>query len=109
MILYEVNAEIHESFAQEYLDWLGPHIKAILKEPGFLSAQVFEQKEESVHLVKCFTVHYYLRSLADFENYVRGPAKKFREEALAKFGERLTVHRRVLESDQKYLFKTERA
>lgn len=95
MILYEVNAEIKKDLANAYLEWLGPHIEKILKEPGFISAQVFQEKDECSAAAH-FTVHYSVESSKDLENYFKGPAPKFRQEAVQKFGENLSIRRREL-------------
>lgn len=94
MILYEVNAEIGREWAQDYLMWLGPHIEEILKQPGFLSAKVFEEYSEEKTDSAKFTVHYVLKEKSDLDNYLKGAAKRFRAEAIEKFGQKLVVNRR---------------
>ncbi len=96
MVLYEVNAEISKDLSQAYLDWLKPHIELILKEPGFLSAEVFQENEVVASDKEKFVVHYFVNTEEDLKNYFAGPAKAYRQEALQKFGPSLSISRRQL-------------
>lgn len=95
-ILYEVNAEIEKPLAQTYRDWLVPHIRKLLALPGFQSAEVFEDLDSVSTESAKFVIQYALESEQALENYLKGPAKTMRQEAVDKFGDRLKLNRRRL-------------
>lgn len=96
MIVYEVNAEVEAAAAEAYREWIGPHVQHILKLPGFVSGQVFEELGRENLPSRKFTVQYVLKSQQDLDAYLNGPAQELRKEALEKFGNQLTITRRNL-------------
>ncbi|NBV51447.1 DUF4286 family protein [bacterium] len=96
MIVYEVNAEVEASVADAYREWIGPHVEHILKLPGFVSGQVFEELGREHLPSRKFTVQYLLKNREDLEAYLNGPAQELRKEAMEKFGNQLTLTRRHL-------------
>lgn len=99
MIIYEVIAKVSRARAKEYKEWLGPHTKHLLKEPGFLKAHIFEeigeplQNQEAQEVV--LGVRYSLKDSESLDQYLAGPAQTLRQEALEKFGSSLSISRRV--------------
>ena len=51
MIVYEVNLHIDAIAADEYAEWLGPHIEQILEIEGFQKADWFvcDSDDDKVH------------------------------------------------------------
>lgn len=100
MIIYEVIAKVSRARAKEYKEWLGPHTERLLKEPGFLKAQIFEEirepspNEEAQEAV-VLGVRYSLKDSESLDQYLAGPAQTLRQEALEKFGSSLSISRRV--------------
>ncbi len=101
MIVYEVNCLIDETVAEEFEVWLVPHINQILSLEGFLSAETEtlledDRLEEKTNR-KGVSVRYKLSSRDALENYYIHHAGQLREEGRARFGEKLSVYRRVLQ------------
>ena len=97
MIIYEVIAKVIRERAKEYRDWLGPHTKLLLQEPGFLKAEIFEEVIEFSQdpEVVVWGVRYAVKDSKSLSQYLAGPAQKLRQEAAEKFGSSLSISRRV--------------
>ena len=97
MIIYEVIAKVMRERAKDYRDWLGPHTKLLLQEPGFLKAEIFEEVIEFAQdqEVVVWGVRYSIKDSRSLSQYLAGPAQKLRQEAAEKFGSSLSVTRRV--------------
>lgn len=97
-VVYEVNVDVDTAIAQDYRAWLQAHVAQMLELPGFESAQVFEVLEPVEAGRAAWCVQYRLHDAAALEAYVRDHAPRMRAEGLARFGERLRAHRRVLQA-----------
>ena len=51
MIVYEVNLQVDSIAAEEYAEWLEPHIEQILEIEGFQGAEWFicDSEDDKVH------------------------------------------------------------
>jgi hypothetical protein len=60
LIVYEVNLQIDSIAADEYAEWLGPHIEQILNIEGFHKAEWFvcDSEDDKVN----WSIRYYLDS-----------------------------------------------
>ncbi|HET7222627.1 MAG TPA: DUF4286 family protein [Rhodanobacteraceae bacterium] len=99
MILYAVDLEMDASLREEYLAWLGGHVREMLALPGFVDAEIMARIEPSPpdgRWIVC--VHYRLRDRAAWQTYLTGYAPRMREAGLARFGNRVKATRRVLET-----------
>ena len=67
MIVYEVNLHIDAIAADEYSEWLGPHIEQILDVEGFQKAEWFvcDSDDDKVH----WSIRYHLDSRESLVNY----------------------------------------
>jgi len=97
MIIYEVLAKVTRTKAKEYREWLGPHTHLLLKEPGFLSAEIWEEVESEpiISDLVVFGIRYRVQDLSFLNRYFSESAPRLRKEALEKFGSSLSVSRRV--------------
>ncbi|TAL59737.1 MAG: DUF4286 family protein [Legionella sp.] len=96
MILYEVNLKINHDLYAEYLMWLSEHVKEILQFPGFIKASIFHEEREEQDQFEGVTVHYYVQSREQLEDYFREHAARMRAETLKRFNSNFSVTRRVL-------------
>lgn len=96
-IIYEVALCLDVSIEHAYLDWLRPHIREILKLPGFISAELFARE----HLGPClqgkayYTVRYTIADRASLDHYFATEAPKMREQAIERFGTKFSATRAV--------------
>ena len=103
MFLYEVNLYIQENCFSDFLPWLKKHINEILDLPGFISAEIWnrEPQEPPEHAplepLIWITVHYRLKSKADFEHYLNNHAEKMRADGLKHFSGSFSADRRCYE------------
>ena len=95
MIVYEVNLHVESIVADEYSEWLGPHIEQILEIEGFQKADWFvcDSDDGKVH----WSIRYQLDSRASLVNYQEKYAPALIQEGIDKFGKFLTSDRRVMQ------------
>ena len=94
MIVYEVNLHIDAIAADEYAEWLGPHIEQILDIEGFQKADWFvcDSDGDKVH----WSIRYQLDSRESLESYQKNYAPALIKEGIDKFGQYLSSDRRVM-------------
>lgn len=97
MIVYEVNLDVEEGLAADYLDWLRQHIAEMLALPGFLDAGLAEVLEPARPGWRRWSVAYRLRDRAALDAYLAEHAPAMREDGLRRFGTRFEASRRVLQ------------
>lgn len=100
MIVYEVRAELDPAIAADYRAWLDTHIREILAIPGFTGAELLAEDHPEARPV--WTVRYHLDTRAALEAYLREHAPRLRADGLARFGNRFTTSRRVLELARRF-------
>ncbi len=98
MIIYEVNLKVDRSIYAEYVAWLKEHITEMIANPWFVEHRIYiaTQDSEQQELV----VHYVVASHADLQSYFETSAPAMRSKAVARFGDRFSATRRVLEGLQ---------
>ncbi|MCB0422122.1 MAG: DUF4286 family protein [Bdellovibrionales bacterium] len=97
MVLYEVNLEIAERKVPDFLNWLQKHIKDMLRQKGFKTAQLLESNDLNQDHFKKYTVHYWLDSKDSLDFYLENKATTMRQEGLEKFGDDLKADRRTFQ------------
>lgn len=95
MIVYEVRLVVAPEIEAEYRAWLPGHIRELLALPGFLGAEWFT--ESGAGDAPCFVVQYRLVDAAALDRYLAEHAPRLRAEGIARFGDRFTASRRVLQ------------
>ena len=96
MIIYEVNLTIKNEIKNYLKKWLKHHIKEILEINGILSATWFERLEEESSGRTLWTIHYFMKNINVYKNYIKNHAPRLREEGLRVFGGDSLATRRVL-------------
>ena len=84
MIVYEVNLQIDSIAADEYAEWLGPHIEQILDIEGFHNAEWFVCDSED-DKVNC-TNRYQLDKTDSLKNYQQNQPPALIKEGIEKIG-----------------------
>jgi len=98
MILYNVTTNIHESAHDQWLQWMQKkHIPEILATGKFSSARIVKVLVEEEMGGTTYSVQYYTDSKTTLEKYYQEDAPKFRDEAIALFGDKMLVFRTELE------------
>lgn len=96
VIEYEVNLEVDDEIARDYLDWLRGHIEAMLALPGFVGAELLRVREPVAAGRIAWCVRYRLRDASALDAYLQQQAPAMRAEGRMRFGERFVATRRVL-------------
>jgi len=95
MIVYEVRVTVDAAIEQDYRAWLDGHIHEILAIPGFEEAELLREEDAGERAV--WTIRYHLDSRDALEAYLRDHAPRLRADGQARFGNRFSATRRVLE------------
>ena len=95
MIVYEVNLQIDSEVADEYAEWLEPHIEQILELEGFQGAEWFvcDSEDDKAH----WSIRYHLDKRSSLASYLENHAPMLIQEGIDKFGKYLTSNRRIME------------
>lgn len=96
MIVYEVRVSVEAAIAADYRAWLDGHIREILAIPGFAEAELLREEDDDGGRV-VWTIRYHLDSRDALETYLRDHAPRLRADGQARFGNRFSATRRVLE------------
>lgn len=96
-IVYEVTLDIDAAIANEYRAWLNRHTGELLALPGFLDARILDLLEPAAPGRIGLCVQYTLRDRAAYEGYLRDHAERVRANGIARFGDRFTATRRLLQ------------
>ena len=99
MILYEVRVAVDRELESSYRAWLEAHIQQMLALPGFEFAELLREEGSDARAV--FVAHYWMRDRDALEAYLRDHAAAMRADGLARFGDRFSAERRVLELDRR--------
>lgn len=95
-VIYEVNLDVDVAIADAFLAWLRGHVTAILALPGFLDARI-SAIEDPPPGRRRWCVHYRVRSRAALQDYFDHHAAAMRGDGSARFGDRFSARRRILE------------
>lgn len=95
MVIYEVNVSVDNKIYTSYYNWLIEHIKEILKIEGFQKAEVTKEKSDT-NQYTTLIVRYELKSESDLENYFQNHANILRQDAIKRFGDDISITRRIL-------------
>lgn len=96
MIVYEVNIEVREEKYADYRAWLVLHVGQMLALPGFVAAEILEQRDPPpTRGTRALNVQYRLVDDAALQRYLTEHAPRMREEGVRRFGDAFTATRRV--------------
>ena len=98
MIIYNVTTNIHESVHDQWLQWMQEkHIPEILATKKFSTAIIVKVLIEEEMGGTTYSVQYTTDSKSTLEKYYLEDAPKFRQEAIALFGDKMLAFRTELE------------
>lgn len=98
-IIYEVTLTLPAPLAAEYDDWLAGHIAEMLRMPGFIDADLSRAAGADAGEVTR-VVRYRVSDREALADYLDHRAAAMRAAGIARFGERVSASRRVLEPAQ---------
>lgn len=97
MFVYNVTVNIEEAVHQEWLSWMKEtHVPDVMKTGCFIDSQLLKvlYVEDEGHT---YSVQYKFLEMADIETYQKQYAAKLQAEHKAKFGDRYTAFRTILQ------------
>ncbi len=98
MLIYEVNLTVERAIADQYLEWLEPHMQEMERFDGFGAASAYRVADPAAkpdQVVLC--VQYRVASREALEDYLSNHAQRMREDGIRRFGDSFSAARRVLE------------
>ena len=97
MIVYEVNIEVRDETYADYRAWLTSHVEHMLALPGFLAAEILEQRDPPpTRGTRALNVQYRLVDEGALQRYLTEHAPRMREQGVRRFGDAFSAMRRVL-------------
>jgi len=100
-VIYEVTADVDASIIAELDTWLTQHVHDMLQLPGFLDAKILRPQMQPATIQGGTkiqrVIQYTLENQKDLDLYFQEHAARMRNQATARFGERLRTSRRVLD------------
>jgi hypothetical protein len=97
--VYEVNLEIDSHRADDFAQWLTPHIQEMLSFDGFIEAQWLSRDcpdESNTKDVVLWTIQYTLTNRMAYETYLSTHAPRMRKEGIERFSTNFRASRRLL-------------
>ena len=105
MVIYEVSIDVPNEIIDDYMAWFVPHIKEMLQFKGFQQSEYFKVLRGENKTITTLTVHYLVKTLENLDNYFEHHASKMRQEAINKFGNRLSFRRSILQKQEEIFVK----
>jgi hypothetical protein len=101
-VIYEVNLEADAAIEASFDTWLRDHIADMLQLPGFLGAEILDERTAPSGRVRRI-VQYRLADQASLDKYLAIHAPQMRARGVERFGNRFTAERRVLAHREDFL------
>ena len=101
--VYEVNLQVDEQQKDKFAKWLGPHIQEMLSFDGFVNATWYQRNNQDESIseeVVLWTIHYFLKSHSDYQNYIDTHAERMRADGMQRFAGNFSATRRLLHLHQ---------
>lgn len=98
MIVYEVNLNVDQDIAADYLLWLKHHMQEMLQHQGFVSAELYEVMDENPDQQK-WCCHYLLKDQQSLDDYLQNHAASMRNDGIQRFGDRFSASRRIMQTE----------
>jgi len=96
-VVYEVTLDVDAAIANEYRAWLNRHTAELLALPGFLDARILDVLDPASPGRASLCVQYTLRDRGAYDDYLRDHAERVRGDGVARFGDRFSARRRLLQ------------
>jgi hypothetical protein len=99
VLIYEVNAVLEEKDSIPYSKLVQDHMRFMLKLEGFMDAKWYRVDSSSEDSTKkvIWSIQYFIRDRRVLGSYFKNHAPRLRAETHDRFGERVSVSRRILE------------
>lgn len=96
--VYRVTVEVAPDAEQAWAEWqTREHIPEVVRQPGFLGATRWKDRERAADGWARYVIHYRVESVATVETYgASAAAKRLREDHTQKFGKSTRITRTVL-------------
>ncbi|MBV6478784.1 MAG: hypothetical protein HGGPFJEG_01541 [Ignavibacteria bacterium] len=97
MILYNVTVNVNEEIADEWLDWMkSKHIPDVMSTRLFTDYKIYKIITDDEG--STFSVQYFLKSMDDYENYLKNFATALQSEHTERFRDKFAAFRTIMES-----------
>eukprot|EP01098_Paradermamoeba_levis_P008041 TRINITY_DN3347_c0_g4_i2.p3 TRINITY_DN3347_c0_g4~~TRINITY_DN3347_c0_g4_i2.p3 ORF type:complete len:121 (-),score=46.48 TRINITY_DN3347_c0_g4_i2:253-615(-) len=93
--IYEVTSSVPQADGKDYHQWLIQHTEDLLKVNCFTSRDIYHVASDDASRAQ-FVVHYRADSKAKVDEYLEKHSGVLREEALKRWGDKLSASRRIL-------------
>lgn len=97
-LIYEVNLRINQENEKQFIAWLKPHIKEVVRKGNFISAKLFREVKDN-----SWTVQYLARDQKQLDFYLEHLAALFRSEAPTLFEGKFTCFRRIFQLEEEFI------
>ena len=98
MILYDIMITIDESIHDEWLSWMKTHhMPKIMKTGCFTESKMYRVLSPEPEDGNSYSIHFFCKSLEDYERYQIKHAALLQAEQKDKFGSKFAVFRTVME------------
>jgi hypothetical protein len=98
MILYSVTVNIDNQVHDEWLHWMQTvHIPDVLKTGLFVENRILRMLDEIENGGVTYSFQYYLKNLADYEEYQQQHAPRLQAEHAGRYPDKFVAFRTVLE------------
>lgn len=95
VVLYEVTLTVEQEIAEEYAEWLSPHIREILDLDEVAGASWWRVESDDPNTVS-WCVKYEFPNREAYQSYLDNHAERLRGDGLERFGGRFEASRRVM-------------
>jgi hypothetical protein len=94
-VIYEVSLKVQKRLAGRFDAWLKGHVDTMLGLPGFIDAEIEPREAGHRHVLR--VVRYRLVDRQALDDYFAQHASEMRADGVARFGNRFSAERRILE------------
>jgi hypothetical protein len=102
-VIYEVNLSVQRGIADAFRVWLIAHAQEMLSLPGFRAARILQVGDAAADATETvFCTQYELTGQDALDEYLRTHAARMRADGVARFGDRFSATRRVLQELGRY-------
>src|SRR3954464_2394525 len=100
MIIYNITLKVHDSIAEEWLQWMKQEHMPELEQTGLFTGyrlcRLLEQDEaEGI----TYIAQYYCNSIEQYDTYISAHSQQMREKGYQKFGNKFIAFRTVMETE----------
>jgi hypothetical protein len=99
MFLYNITYKVDNNIANEWIQWQKEiHIPAILQPGLFYKHRFYELLEQNDSEGRTFVIQFLSKAREDYDQYIIHHSKKFRDDAMNKWGNQFIAFRTLLQA-----------